>query len=459
MDAVRERIPTKQPPSQGFRFWAVWNLLTIPPAEMENPEQRRRARFLLTLNVIVIPLGVLGMMASELYGGGGAKGGNIFNPVNLVGYGHLFLLIIGYLLGRSAKYYTAGALITLMVISSGALFTSLYSPQDADTLLVWIIFAVFTASLLLSLQHTIIVAVVNNLVIFLLPIFSDAITFRVVLDIWLFIFIMSILIIIAASIRKRDLRYIEEQAQTLSDSLQRLENANRLKSQFLATMSHELRTPLNAIIGFTEVMMMGLAGELDPKAQHTTQRIHHNGQRLLSLIDDLLDISKIEAGRIEIIYQPFEPAILVQNVERTMKLQAEKKGLTFTCTLDPALPATMRGDMQRLEQIIYNLVGNAIKFTEKGEVKLSLKSSDEATWCIEVSDTGIGIASHAQEYIFDKFRQVDGTTSRAYKGVGLGLAIVKELALLMGGKVKVKSELGAGSTFTVSLPLLKEEAA
>jgi signal transduction histidine kinase len=211
-------------------------------------------------------------------------------------------------------------------------------------------------------------------------------------------------------------------------------------------MSHELRTPLNAIIGFAEVMMMGLAGKLDPQAMRTTERIHHNSERLLGLIDDLLDISKIEAGRLEIVRQAFAPSDLLKDVERNTRQQAIQKGLEFIARVDPALHS------QRLEQIMWNLVTNAIKFTDKGTVSLAMLQADGDKWSIEVADTGVGIPAHAQEFIFDKFRQVDGTSRRAYGGAGLGLAIVRELALLMEGTVRVQSKVGIGSTFTVTLP-------
>jgi PAS domain S-box-containing protein len=232
------------------------------------------------------------------------------------------------------------------------------------------------------------------------------------------------------------------------------EEANRLKSEFLATISHELRTPLNSIIGYADLLLTGLAGELNEKQQDYVQRSLSNGERLLNLINELLDLSKIEAGRLELVPHPFSAAAMMGGVQAQMQALADRKGLKFEAQLDPNLPDQLEGDSKRLEQIIVNLVGNAVKYTEKGSVTLHLDRLDDSQWSISVVDTGIGIPPHAVEYIFDKFRQVDSTTHRQYQGTGLGLTIVRELTQLMGGTVHIESELNKGSTFTVRLPLV-----
>jgi PAS domain S-box-containing protein len=231
------------------------------------------------------------------------------------------------------------------------------------------------------------------------------------------------------------------------------EEANRLKSEFLATISHELRTPLNSIIGYSDLLLTGLPGELNEKQDDYVQRSLSNGERLLTLINELLDISKIEAGRLELHPQPFEVATLVQDIQTRMENLADKKELAFTAELDPALPAEVLGDAKRIEQIIVNLVGNAIKYTPQGQVALRVKTAGDKQWAIAVTDTGIGIPPHALEYIFDEFRQVDGSSQREHQGTGLGLTIVKRLTQLMDGAIHIESEVGQGSTFTVTLPL------
>ena len=234
------------------------------------------------------------------------------------------------------------------------------------------------------------------------------------------------------------------------------EEATVLKSQFLATMSHELRTPLNAIIGYTEIQLEGMTGELTPEQEDYQRRVLANGEHLLALINDVLDISKIEAGRMEIVNNPFNVREWMNEIVLQNRGLAEGKGLEFAVDIDPQLPETIIGDAARLKQIVINLISNAIKFTEKGSVKVNLSQNDAQSWKITVTDTGIGIPAHAQDMIFDEFRQVDNTATRQYGGTGLGLAIVKKLVLMMGGKINLKSETGEGSTFTITIPYVKE---
>lgn len=266
-------------------------------------------------------------------------------------------------------------------------------------------------------------------------------------------------------------RKVDERTAKLRDQTERLlaanrelsvarkqaEEANQLKSEFLATISHELRTPLNAIIGYTQMSLEGMAGELSQQQREYQERVFANGRSLLALIDDVLDLSKIEAGRVELIRTPFNLRKWLDNVVDQIQGLADGKGLVFEATLDDRLPDTVVGDPDYINQIALNLLGNAFKFTDEGRVELALRKQGRDSWAIVVSDTGIGIPSHAQEFIFDAFRQVDGTTRRKYSGTGLGLAIVRNLALMMGGSVRVKSQVGEGSTFTVQLPLVAED--
>jgi PAS domain S-box-containing protein len=237
------------------------------------------------------------------------------------------------------------------------------------------------------------------------------------------------------------------------------EYATHLKSQFLATMSHEFRTPLNAIIGYTEIQLEGMTGELTAEQRDYQKRVLANGEHLLGLINDVLDISKIEAGHMEISYSRFNLRDWLNDIVLQNRGLAEGKGLEFEAQIEAQLPEIIVGDSARLKQIVINLVSNAIKFTEKGAVKLQVGGNDSETWKIAVTDSGIGIPAHAQETIFDEFRQVDSTATRQYGGTGLGLAIVKKLVLLMSGKINLKSETGEGSTFTVTIPYVKETEA
>ncbi len=247
---------------------------------------------------------------------------------------------------------------------------------------------------------------------------------------------------------------LTERATELQRANDRAREASRLKSEFLATMSHELRTPLNAIIGFSDMLLMGMSGPLTEPQQHKVTRLQENGKRLLNLVNDVLDIARIEAGRAELVSEEFRPRIMAERVSEQMAVLAENKGLKFTTTIDPNLPPILVGDEKRLEQIIVNLISNAVKFTDTGEVKLAISAFTEVkAWEIVVEDTGVGIPPHALDVIFEEFRQVDGTSTRAYKGTGLGLAITRHLVTMMRGQIKVESELGVGSRFMVMLPM------
>ena len=233
---------------------------------------------------------------------------------------------------------------------------------------------------------------------------------------------------------------------------QRAEESTRLKSEFLATMSHELRTPLNAIEGFTGIMLSGMGIELDDKAQRMVERIQFNSHRLLNLINDVLDLSRIEAGRMEPVWKAVNPRALAELWRHQMGVLAEQKGLGFDVHIASDVPYSVVADENMLTKITTNLLSNAVKFTHEGHVTLELDRQDE-NWRIIISDTGIGIPPHAQQIIFEEFRQVDQSTTREYGGTGLGLAIVQRLVRSMGGTVTLHSQVDMGSVFTVSLPL------
>jgi signal transduction histidine kinase len=228
--------------------------------------------------------------------------------------------------------------------------------------------------------------------------------------------------------------------------------ASRLKSEFLATMSHELRTPLNAVIGFSGIMLEGMAGKIDDQAHYMVQAIYDSSNNLLRLINDVLDLSKIEAGRMELVVGPLSIPDMVTQWQSQMDVIAQQKGLPFDVEVNQAVPPTLYGDKDRIRQIVVNLLSNAFKFTESGGVRLEVGWERESL-VVRVCDTGVGIPPHALQYIFDEFRQVDSSAQRQYGGTGLGLAIVRRLCLMMGGNVQVSSKLGEGSVFTVLLPL------
>lgn len=241
-------------------------------------------------------------------------------------------------------------------------------------------------------------------------------------------------------------------AASLVDARDKALQSSRLKDEFLATMSHELRTPLTSIIGYTGILMTGMRGQVDEVAKGMLTRVRESSNNLLNLINDILDIAKIEAGRMELVESPFDLREFVQKLQAQADVLARQKEVNFEVVIEEDLPETIYGDADKMGQVVRNLLSNAVKFTEEGVVRLKVLQKNQ-NLIFEVSDTGIGIPPQAIDYIFDEFRQVDGTTRRVYGGTGLGLAIVRKLCLTMGGRIQVQSKINTGSTFTVTLPL------
>lgn len=234
----------------------------------------------------------------------------------------------------------------------------------------------------------------------------------------------------------------------------------KMKNTFIAIVSHELRTPLNAILGYAEMLREAVYGQVNEKQKNASARIMMNAQRLLGIVTDLLDQAQIEAGKLKIQVMPCKPAELLDNLHGVMDKIVSDKNIDLITELDPSMPPTIIGDPQRLQQILVNLTSNAVKFTDRGSIHVTIRPDhDGKTWQIQTLDTGSGIPEDAREYIFETFRQVEGASTREHGGVGLGLAIVKQLVELMNGKVTVESEIAKGSTFTVTLPLIPYEAA
>ena len=232
-----------------------------------------------------------------------------------------------------------------------------------------------------------------------------------------------------------------------------LERASRYKSEFLANMSHELRTPLNSSLILAKLLSENAKGNLDDEQIKFANTIYAAGNDLLDLINDILDIAKVEAGKLELALENVPLQRVVQSLSMTFEPLATQKKLRFAVDLEPKLPLTLHTDRQRLEQILKNLLSNAIKFTASGAVTLSVSAPAPGQLAFTVSDSGIGIAAEHQEHIFEAFSQADGTTSRRFGGTGLGLSISRDLAHLLGGAISMHSTPGAGSQFTVTLPL------
>lgn len=251
-----------------------------------------------------------------------------------------------------------------------------------------------------------------------------------------------------------DITYLKHAEAAIARARDRAIEANEFKARLLANVSHDLRTPLGAILGYSEMMKEEMYGPINQKQREIIQKMINSINNLTGMVSQLLDQAKLEANTLSLIEGPFDPRELVESIQATMQILAEAKGLQLCCEVAVDVPVTITGDAERLQQIFNNLVGNAIKFTEAGRVKVNVYRPDEAHWAIAVSDTGPGIPQDAHAYIFEAFRQVDGSATKKHSGSGLGLSIVKQLAELMGGQVQLTSEVGSGSTFTVVLPLI-----
>ncbi|GAB1372238.1 hypothetical protein MASR1M45_23000 [Candidatus Kapaibacterium sp.] len=238
------------------------------------------------------------------------------------------------------------------------------------------------------------------------------------------------------------------------------DSANQFKSEFLANMSHEIRTPLNSILGFSELIKNRLA---EPKNVEYINAIITSGKSLLTLINDILDLSKIEAGKIELEYQPFNLINVINEIKSIFLIKINEKGLIFKLNLQEGLPELINLDESRFRQILLNLVGNAVKFTQSGSVSISVRFESESTnrnlinLFVDIEDTGIGIPEDQQNIIFEAFRQQKGQSIKAYGGTGLGLTITKRLIEMMGGKIMLKSEVNVGSKFTITFRKVQVE--
>lgn len=280
---------------------------------------------------------------------------------------------------------------------------------------------------------------------------------------WLFVAVTAALLalLLRGEFRRREAARLEleirvaERTADLANAKCVAEASDHLKTAFLATMSHEFRTPLNSIIGFTGVVLQGMAGPLTDEQRIQLGMASDSARHLLALVNDVLDVARIESGRLLLAYECYEMPGVIERAAGMMRAGADRKRLAFSVSVEPGLPV-MHGDARRVEQVLINLMSNAVKFTNAGSVEVTVaKRTDAGIDGVEVrvSDTGVGIRPEDLELIFEPFRQVDSTFSRLHEGTGLGLAICRRLLEAMGGSIEVRSKPGAGSEFSVVVPV------
>ncbi|MBK9927625.1 MAG: PAS domain S-box protein [Anaerolineales bacterium] len=252
---------------------------------------------------------------------------------------------------------------------------------------------------------------------------------------------------------KEDITERKHAQDALSIAYDQALEASRVKSQLLAKVSHELRTPLGGILGYAELLRDGALGEIKEEQKDAAKSILQSTEHLTTMVNELLDEAQIQANTVILKEKTYSPATLLEQATSGFAIMAEKKGLGFSTFIDPSLPRDLYGDEQRLRQILINLIGNAIKFTQKGEVRVRLERHAPEHWTLQVTDTGMGISNESQAYIFEPFRQVHNDITHENRGIGLGLSITKQLVELMGGRIILESKIGQGSSFSVLLPL------
>ncbi len=459
---------TTSKPLGKLREWLV-----TPSPEITDVGVRRQIRLQLGLLLTFMVIGLVSVLAIPFV--------NSTRPDFMLGTVlSLLLLIVPYAISRT-RYYRIGTVILLALATAAILYPSLTAVNTNSRVipLHFLSLIIILASLLMEKRYVVIV--IGLMLVGMLAMYIADNTMWTTTAPMILMMASSALLLVflnhrdaleqdrqkelvgalaraesAAEAEHRINDELESRNLQLARANALIKETTRLKSEFLSTMSHELRTPLNAIRGFTGILLEGMGGEIDEDARHMLTRVDANSERLLGLINDVLDIAKIEAGRMELLSEPISPYELANQWQSQMSVLAEQKGIKFEVTVDDNLPDTIVGDGPRLTQIATNLLSNAFKFTKEGKVVLNVRR-DADNWTISVKDTGIGIPPHALNYIFEEFRQVDGSTKREHGGTGLGLAITRTLCRMMGGNINVRSELGQGSEFIVTLPLNRQE--
>jgi signal transduction histidine kinase len=431
----------------------VWlqRVLIAPAAGIGEASERRRVRLLSGLTLFAA--------------GALSSGAAVAGVPSLVGGALLAWLAYG--LSRTVRY-RLGVLAVLVALELPSVVFVLNAPALSDVdfyaSYIWLGVPLVLTSFWLLPGYTGALTVLNVVIVALTPLVQPSVGDTSVIILSGYVATVGGLAVLAGVIQAQNMRRIETQAAQLTEQNRMLSaaraealEANQLKSEFLSNISHELRTPLNAVLGFSELLLEGVKGDMPPPQQDYVERIQRNGDSLLRLVNDVLDINKLEARRMGVRPEPVTVRPFFEGVAEQVEPLADN--LAFGVVIAEDMPGVVTVDRAHLERVVLNLLSNAFKFTKEGAVRLEVAPVEGGRWAFRVSDTGVGIAPHARDAIFEPFRQVDGSFTRMYGGTGLGLAIVQQLVTLMGGYITVESELGEGSVFRVELPVNAPQAA
>jgi signal transduction histidine kinase/DNA-binding NarL/FixJ family response regulator len=433
-------------PTQAIR--RIWRLLTEPSAAIPEGVHRSRAR-------LVAPL-ILPFLAAALVGSATTP-----NPIErqLV---HVLLpiFLVAYLLART-RWYQAGATLVAVALLIGPYYMlvaeSVYTEHAVVRWFSWTALPLLLASIWLPMRHVSSLWLVNIALILGAPLFIVELDFRNVISSALQGFLVGAVILLGTRMRNKALERARQQSLALMEARDAAEAASRAKSEFMANISHEIRTPMNGVLGTLELLTQT---ELNARQQNFLGAARLSAEALMTVLNDVLDFSKIESGRLELESVRFDVAALVREVTAMFADRAATKGIRLGCAIDPALAPFLSGDPLRLRQVLANLVSNAVKFTERGEVNVHVGvTEDVPDWQqlqVDVRDTGIGIPQEALARLFQPFVQADATTTRRFGGTGLGLVIARRLIEQMQGTIDVESRENQGSLFRIRVRLPRD---